>query len=363
MDRRASFCAGDRFEVRARLGAGGMGVVYEAYDRELRQLVALKTLRHADSRLLARFKREFRSLHDVAHRNIVALGEFFDTESEPFFTMELLRGVNFLAYVRGPAIGTLDDLVGETADTAQLVRGGASRTPARSRIAIPSGYDEARLRAALAQLVVGLAALHRTGKVHRDVKPTNILVTDEGRVVLLDFGLVTEIDPGRQSLDGRPIGTVDYMAPEQALAGDVTPAADWYSVGVLLYEALTGVQPYTGRTPYEVLLRKQQCAPPPPGELALAVPADLDALCARLLEPEAVRRPEAGEIFDLLGVAVRQRATTDGSPRSARAATRPPTRPLFVGRVEELRRLRAGYERGGGGSQRRLRMSTSSAPP
>lgn len=94
------FNAGERFEVRRQLGAGGMGVVYEAFDRELQMLVALKALRNDDGAWLARFKQEFRSLHDLAHRNLVTLGEFFDGPTAPFFSLELVRGVDFLSYVR-----------------------------------------------------------------------------------------------------------------------------------------------------------------------------------------------------------------------------------------------------------------------
>ena len=219
------FDAGERFEVRRQLGAGGMGVVYEAYDHELQEAVALKVLRDPDCIWLARFKHEFRSLHDVTHRNLVTFGEFFDGPTEPFFSMELIDGVDLLAHVRGPAAGRC---------------------------------DLARLRAALLQLATGLAALHDVGKVHRDVKPSNILVTADGRVVLVDFGLVAELDAARQSLGGGIVGTVEYMAPEQALSGEVSPAADWYGLGVVLFEALTGALPYAGRSPYEVILQKHQ---------------------------------------------------------------------------------------------------------
>ena len=95
------FDAGERFEVRRQLGAGGMGVVYEAYDRELQELVALKTLRDADGVWLTRFKQEFRSLHDLAHRNLVAFGEFFDGPTEPFFSMELVEGRSLAHWIEG----------------------------------------------------------------------------------------------------------------------------------------------------------------------------------------------------------------------------------------------------------------------
>jgi tetratricopeptide (TPR) repeat protein len=326
-----------------------MGVVYEAYDRELQQLVALKTLRLPDARWLERFKREFRSLHDISHRNLVAMGEFFDGDPEPFFTMELLRGVNFLAHVRGLVADAPGEPISETGVTARLevVRAGGARAGAvASAAARPMvAVDQGRLRAALRQLVMGLGALHESGKVHRDVKPTNILVTTEGRVVLLDFGLVARASQDPRSTDGVIVGTAAYMAPEQALAGEVTAAADWYSLGVVLFEALTGALPYTGRTPYEIILRKQQGAPPPPSELAAAVPADLDALCTRLLQPRPGDRPALDEILDRLGEGAVPHAMSERRSGGVRAPTRPP----FVGRADELGRLFSAYEQARGG--------------
>jgi hypothetical protein len=337
MDQPAPFTAGPRFEVRRKLGAGGMGVVYEAYDRELDQLVALKTLRRTDARLLARFKREFRSLHDFWHPNVVALGELFDGEGggEAFFTMELVRGVNLLAHVRGQASPLPDDVPDHSAPTSDL----ATAQLAAQKPYVPVAFDEGRLRAALRQLAFGLAALHRSGRVHRDIKPSNVMVTPEGRVVLLDFGLVTETRGDRRSTDGLLLGTVGYMAPELALSGEVTPAADWYGFGVVLYEALTGILPYPGRTPYEVILNKQKGTAPAPSELARGIPADLDALCVALLRPDPSQRPDAAEVLARLGAGPAKVAAEGRGAASAQTET------LFVGRSEELRRLDDAYQR------------------
>ncbi len=304
------FDAGERFEVRRQLGAGGMGVVYEAYDRELQELVALKTLRDADGVWLTRFKQEFRSLHDLAHRNLVAFGEFFDGPTEPFFSMELIRGVDVLTYVR--------------ADAGAVAAGA------------PPPYDEPRLRAALHQLALGLVALHDVGKVHRDVKPANVLVAEDGRVTLVDFGLVADRHGARLSTAGDLVGTVEYMAPEQALAGELTAAADWYSLGVVLFEALTGQLPHGGRSPFEIIVNKREAAAPPPRQLAPGTPPDLDALCVALLATDPARRPGAVEVLAALA----------GAPSATAAipAPMPPAAPaLFVGRGAELAALRAAY--------------------
>src|SRR5689334_10222061 len=191
-----------RFQLLERLGGGGMGVVYAAHDQALDRRVALKTLRCADPAAIYRFKAEFRSLVDVAHPNLVTLHELTMAAGEWFFTMELVKGSNFLSWVRRPA---------------------------------------PRLRIALLQLAEGLSALHAAGKLHRDIKPSNVLVNGEGRVVVLDFGLVTELVPReRQPWDLQFAGTPHYMAPEVLGGEAASPASDWYSVGVMLYEALTG---------------------------------------------------------------------------------------------------------------------------
>src|SRR5579872_1815044 len=173
------------YEVVRELGHGGMGVVYLARDVKRGRPVALKTVQWLDPAALYRFKQEFRCLADRAHPNLVTLYELYADARLCFFTMELLDGVHFLAHVRGGAA---------LPDEADY------RLP-------PEGV--ARLRAALRQLGEGLAALHRANVLHRDVKPANVLVTPEGRVVLLDFGLATtELDAAglHQSVRPRVLG-------------------------------------------------------------------------------------------------------------------------------------------------------------
>src|SRR5437660_3186688 len=222
----------ERFELIQRLGEGGFGIVYEAFDRRRQTRVALKVLRDAQGDPLYRFKREFRALVDVSHPNLVALDELLTDGQFWFFTMELVRGVPMTAYVR-PADGPAPD----------------------ARTGRPRGrLNERHLRAVLSQLADALTSIHRRGIVHCDLKPSNVLVTDKGRVVVLDFGLVSERplaslgDPPAQSSASVLVvlGTPAYMAPEQAGTRLVTPAADWYSVGVMLYEALTGQLPFAG---------------------------------------------------------------------------------------------------------------------
>ncbi len=309
------FVGTPRFEVRRILGEGGMGVVYEAFDRERGMPVALKTLRYLDAQGIFRFKTEFRARADLEHRNVVRLGELHKEAGHWFFTMELIEGRSFLSTIR------FDDVVAHDAPTEVAL----SLLNVDSTQDIPivdaepgRGYDERRLRAALRQLVHGLDALHRTGIVHRDLKPSNVLITHKGRVVILDFGLVAEQRP-REVSDPGIVGTAAYMAPEQAMSAAVGPAADWYSVGVMLYEALTGVLPVDG-SQVEILMRKQRELPVAPHTVA-DVPADLSALCMDLLAIDPAARPTAADLLRRL--AATSLASDDGPAP-------------FVGRGREL---------------------------
>src|SRR5262249_37449073 len=157
--------------------------------------------------------------------------------------------------------------------------------PTEDSSPLDSPCDFDRLRATLPQLVKGLSALHAAGKIHRDVKPSNIRVTSEQRAVLLDFGLVAELERRRNSADaGMIVGTVSYMAPEPC-AGDVplTPAADWYALGVVLFQCLTGRLPFEGPAA-RVLLEKQTKSAPRASVWVRGIPSELDELCAELLD-------------------------------------------------------------------------------
>ncbi|MFI5309212.1 MAG: protein kinase, partial [Polyangiales bacterium] len=293
-------CSG-RLLVRKRLGAGGMGVVYEALDRERGSSVALKTLARLDANAIYRLKNEFRALAEVKHPNLVRLHELFVDGDIWLFTMELVVGEPFDTWVR-PG-GTL---------------------------------DPARLRSALAQLVAGVQAIHEGGKLHRDLKPSNVLVTAEERLVIMDFGLVSDPEPGGEGqtlADERSLGTPAYMAPEQAGGAGATSASDWYSFGVMLFEALTGELPIDGAT-YEILWRKQRDPAPRASSRSGDVPADLNELCAELLERDPARRPPASQIEELLREHGPKRVATSTPPERRRSHE-------LVGRPNELAALRA----------------------
>src|SRR5512146_1815016 len=205
----------DRYQVLRRIGAGGMGVVYEAEDRERGEKVALKTIAQPDIEKVYQLKREFRVLADLSHPNLVALYDLVVDSKSCFFTMELLDGEDLLAYLAPDSSSNAIGLA-ETTRNVPPPSGEVFATDAptvdSSDMASPCDFD--RLRRTLPQLVHGLAALHAAGKIHRDVKPSNIRVTSDGRAVLLDFGLVAELERRHGGDAGMIVGTVAYMAPE-----------------------------------------------------------------------------------------------------------------------------------------------------
>ena len=279
------FVGTDRFTLLRRLGTGGMGVVYEAHDRKTDRIVALKTLTRAEAAHIYRFKREFRTLADVSHPNLVTLYELMSAGNDWFFTMELVHGVTFINYVRPDILSTQATDVDNTLPVRRGYGPKSADSEAdteifdSSRISLDEDdddfqeeeslaanvpLDEDRLRFALRQLAEGVNRLHELGKLHRDIKPSNVLVTEEGRVVILDFGLVEDINPElRETLLA---GTPDYMSPEQGAQTAISKASDWYSVGVILYQALTSRLPFQGKF-FEVMLRKQTRDPVQPREI------------------------------------------------------------------------------------------------
>jgi serine/threonine protein kinase len=329
------------YDILGELGRGGMGIVYKALDRKHQKVVALKTVQGLDPGALYRFKQEFRALAGLAHPNLVTLHELVADAGQCFFTMELVEGVDFLSHVRAPsAVPSLASTT--TLPPAFPPRPAAVNKDARPAVAL-AATQLGRLRTALAQLAEGVLALHAAGTLHRDIKPSNVKVTPDGRVVLLDFGLAADLDQAglHQSTEQHILGTVAYMAPEQAASQPVSAASDWYAVGVMLYEALTGRLPFTG-PPLQVLMHKQQQDPPAPTELAAGVPEDLNTLCVELLRRDPQARP--------LGEEVRRRlqfladGPTEAAPVPAARRLPPAKRVPLVGRERHLRALAEAFE-------------------
>ncbi|MEM9457994.1 MAG: protein kinase [Myxococcota bacterium] len=284
------------YELQCRLGAGGMGQVFSARHTKTGVEVALKTLSSATATRLYRFKREFRSLADIAHRNLIRLHELVVPDDGPaFFTMERIHGQPLVDWVRGSS---------------------------------PPGQrpDLLRLEQSLRQLVEGLAHLHAHDCIHRDLKPSNVLVTHDGRVVILDFGLISELAEPDLGItrDRQVVGTPSYMAPEQAMGKRAGPATDCYAVGVMLFQCLTGRLPYGGSALGRLLDEGDTNIDP--GQHAAALPQWLCSLCVRLLAIAPETRPTTRDLQRLLGA--------HGGPRSS-------PRNIFVGRAEQLGALYA----------------------
>ncbi|MCU0661672.1 MAG: protein kinase [Myxococcota bacterium] len=315
-----------RFLVQREIGRGAMGVVYEAIEQESNLRVALKTLLRVNADQIYRLKTEFRSLQDLAHPNLCHLIELVEEEGIWFIVMELIEGLDFFSYSTGSSQrrDPLSSLVSLSPRHSAL-------PPGPGFVSQWCGVDEDRLRRAMRGVTHGLSALHAAGKVHRDIKPTNVLVTRSGRAALLDFGLV--LDPQERSSDILSLsGTLEYMAPEMAGATEVGPEADWYSVGVMLYEALTGTLPYSGDAK-QIFIEKQYKDPTPIDDPAGELPRELKELCMALLRLDPRERPAIGEILGRLGLRF-----SSGPPMLPPSLSTVSTEqvPLFVGRQEEL---------------------------
>jgi serine/threonine protein kinase len=331
-----------RFVPRRKLGTGGFGEVFEALDRERNAVVALKVLARRDPRALDGFKREFRSLSELAHPNLVQLYELHGAGDAWFFTMELVAGRDVLSDLRSASPGGPSAATGASSEDSTQISGSdptasldpsAGGAPVAVRVApavSAAAIDPSRVRAIFRQVALGLCFLHDAGRLHRDIKPSNIVVTPSGRAVILDLGLVFELEAGAEQSVNQVVGTPLYMAPEQASAGPVGPAVDWYAMGAMLYEVLTGQPPFVGSLA-AILRAKLTEDPRPPAELVPGLPEDLCRLCLSLLARDPADRPGAKEILERLG---------PGSPRAASAT---PPESTLIGRTAELSALREAF--------------------
>ena len=290
-DREAAFAAGTtlagRFRIVRFLGQGGMGEVYESEDQELKEQVALKTIRPeiaADERAIARFKREIHLARRVTHPNVCRIFDLFHHQPEgaprpvTFLSMELLRGQ------------TLAD---------RLRRGGPMTTSEAAPIA--------------RQMAAALEAAHGVEVIHRDFKSANVMLVpakgpgEAARVVVTDFGLARLSESGEgstvsaASITGGMVGTPAYMAPEQVTGGAITPATDIYAFGIVLYEMVTGKLPFEGDTPLATAVKRVKDPPTPPRSHVPELDPAWESAILRCLEREpAARFPSAAETLQAL---------------------------------------------------------------
>jgi serine/threonine-protein kinase len=248
-----------RYEIQSILGKGGMGVVYKAHDRDLDDIVAIKTLRSealsADPTLLDRFKQEIRLARRITHPNILRTHDLGETNGLRYLSMEFVKGI------------TLKHLI----EQDQLLP-----TPVALRIS--------------KQVCAGLAAAHEVGVIHRDIKPQNIIIEPTGGLKIMDFGIARLTQERGMTVTGTVVGTPDYMSPEQARGMTLDFRSDIYSTGVMLYEMFTGTLPFEGDSPVAVVLKHVQEKPPAPQAKNPKIDQKISAIILKCMEKDPGNR-------------------------------------------------------------------------
>jgi serine/threonine protein kinase len=257
------------YRITGKLGTGGMGIVYEAEDMRLARKVALKFLPEEsadDPDAERRFQREADTIAQLNHAHICTIYEIDRHEGRTFIAMECVEGVNLKVY-----------MTRHTLTTERIVE-----------IAL--------------QITEALGAAHARGIVHRDIKPGNLMISDTGRVKVLDFGLARrfksetdDLGPDGSTIPGRPMGTANYMAPERILQLPLDPRSDFFSLGVVMYEMATGRLPFAGASPSETVSNVLDKNPVPLTTLAPQHPKVLETLVHRLLVKRASDRFASAE--------------------------------------------------------------------
>ena len=260
-----------RYRLIAPLGEGGMATIWRAVDEQLDREVAVKILRpqfSSDPGFAARFKQEARAAGGLSHPNIVSVYDYGTdgADGEQYIVMELVDGRDLSTILRDRGSLSIDDSV-------------------RIAIGVASALEVA----------------HRKGIVHRDVKPGNILITDGGDVKVTDFGIARAVSEASMTVTGTTLGSVHYFSPEQARGDEVTGASDVYSLGIVLFEMLTGRRPFEADTAAAVALKRLNEDPPTPTAIGRPQPAGLEAIVMRALAREpADRFPDAGAMAEAL---------------------------------------------------------------
>src|SRR3989440_4207181 len=256
---------GERYQLQDPIGRGGMATIYRGRDLRMDRTVAIKVLREVystDSKFVKRFQQEAKAASSLQHPNIVQVYDYGQTEGNYFIVMEYINGTDLRRYLRSRGMLAVDR-------------------------AIIIAHDVA----------LGLGAAHRRGIVHRDVKPQNVLVGRDGTIKLTDFGIASvykDINAERLTTTGMTLGTVQYYAPEQAQGEIVSPSADVYALGIVMYEMLTGRTPFDGDTPVAVAMQHIQDLPTPPSHFNPNIPPALEEIILRCLEKSPEMRYSDG---------------------------------------------------------------------
>ncbi|MHB8532185.1 MAG: Stk1 family PASTA domain-containing Ser/Thr kinase [Solirubrobacteraceae bacterium] len=292
-----------RYRVVSRLGSGGMADVYLAHDELLGREVAVKVLHHhfaEDQEFVERFKREASSAAGLSHPNIVGIFDRGEWNGTYYIAMEYVAGRSLKAIVRDH--GAMDPC--EAIDM-------------------------------VVQILSAARSAHRRGVIHRDLKPHNVIVDEDGRARVTDFG-IARAGASDMTMTGSIMGTAQYLSPEQAQGYTVSAASDIYSVGVILYELLTGALPFQGETAVAIAFKQVSAVPRPPSELNPALPASLDAVVLRALAKDPVERfADDDELIAALGaereaLPAQAALAYDGRPPAHAGGSDPPTGLLFA---------------------------------
>src|SRR5579862_9469393 len=250
---------GNRYEVLQLLGEGGMGAVYKVRDRELDRLVALKLIRRdlaQNSDVLHRFKQELILARKVTHRNVIRIFDLGDADGVKFITMDYIEGT----------------------DLKSLIREKGKFAPKEAKQII-------------VQVCNALEVAHAEGVIHRDLKPQNIMVDEQGKVSVMDFGIARSMEMGGgMTQTGALVGTPEYMSPEQAKGEKVDARSDLFSLGIIFYELLTGCSAYKADTTMATLWKRTHEAVRPPVELEPGIPRAVNNMVVKCLEIDRERR-------------------------------------------------------------------------
>ena len=263
----------DRYQVMKELGRGGMGIVFQAYDKQLSEPVAIKILSpflSSDPEALERLKREVSSARRVSHTNVIRIHDIGEAKGLQYVSMEYFPGENLKDFIR--------------------------KNP---HLSLMQAYQIA------SQICEGVEAAHRQGVIHRDLKPQNVIIDSRNQIKIIDFGLAHSAHLKGLTATGLIMGTPEYMSPEQVAGSKVDERTDIYSLGVMLYELFTGQVPFTGDSAIAVGFKQMKDPPPAPRSVNPQLSPQVEAVILRALEKEPIRRyPTVAELKSDLEKAV-----------------------------------------------------------